>query len=98
MTTTRHVPYAQRLARESVRFGLRVGGSLLKHAPGLLGIGLAGLPLAILGMGRSDHEEPAGIEDSFNPVNWKSGYNYDEDGNPAAVPQNELDKYHNGFI
>jgi hypothetical protein len=98
MANTRHVPYAERLARESVKFGLRVGGSLLKHAPGLLGIGLAGLPLALLGMGGGNDNDPVGIDDSFNPVNWKTGYNYDEDGIPAAVPQDELDRYHNGFI
>nr|WP_145550043.1 hypothetical protein [Variovorax boronicumulans] len=98
MPKTRHVPYAERLARESAKFGLRVGGSLLKHAPGLLGIGLAGLPLALLGMGSRGAEERPGGDLSFTPVDWKTGYNYDENGTPAAVPQDELDRYHNGFI
>ena len=95
---TRHVPYAQRLARESLKFGLRVGGSLLKHTPGLLGLGIVGLPLAVLGMGGGDQEESAKSGDSSNPANWKAGYFYDEDGNPGIVPQDELDRYHNGHI
>lgn len=47
--TKKPVPYAERLARESVKFGLRVGGSFVRHGPGLLKAGLLGLPLAMLG-------------------------------------------------
>ena len=96
--TEQHVPYAQRLARESVKFGLRVGGSLFRHGPGLFAAGLVGLPFAILGLGRKDEDEPVQPDESFIPLNWKSGYLYDENGNPGIVPQDELDRYHNGFI
>lgn len=91
---TSHVPYAQRLARESVKFGVRVGGTLLKHA----GLGLVALPLAMVGLGRKDADEPPEDENIFNSVNSRGGYIYDETGSPHMVPQDELDKYHNGFI
>ncbi len=64
MTTNKKppVPYAERLARESVKFGLRVGGSFLRHGPGLLRAGVFGLPLLLMGMAAS-HDSDEGVAD-----------------------------------
>lgn len=93
--TKKPVPYAERLARESVKFGLRVGGTLLRHAPGLLKTGIVGLPLAILGLARSDRDVSEEQEevDRF-PVDaieaWDQGvHNGEKPGNGL------LDRYGN---
>lgn len=93
------VPYAERLARESVKFGLRLGGSLLRHTPGLLKIGVIGMPLVILGAGqRTASTDPEDDEDIFNAVTSEAGLIYDEHGEPHIVAQNELDDYNHGLI
>lgn len=91
---TSHTPYAQRLARESVKFGLRVGGTLLKHA----GLGLVAVPFAIAGLGRKDADEAGEDEDIFNSVNSRAGLMYDEYDTPHIVPQDDIERLHNGFI
>lgn len=91
---TSHVPYAQRLARESVKFGLRVGGTLLKHA----GLGLVAFPFAMAGLGRKDADETVDDEDIFNSVNSRAGLMYDEYDTPHMVPQDDIDRLHNGFM
>lgn len=93
-SNTSHVPYAQRLARESVKFGVRVGGTLLKHA----GLGLLALPVAMLTGGSRDADEAVAGDNGSHPANWKTGYLHDENGTPGIVPQDELEDYHNGFI
>jgi hypothetical protein len=98
MPKTRHVPYAERLARESVKFGLRMGRSLLKHAPGLLGIGLAGLPLALLGMGAESADDSDEKPRGFDSIDSRGGYMFDETVRPHALAQDDIDKYHHGLL
>lgn len=97
--TKKPVPYAERLARESVKFGLRVGGSLLRHGPGLLKAGLLGAPLLLLGIGGksdgTDDENASGISDQGNSA---AGVRYDEFGEPDFVAENEADDYNRGLI
>lgn len=97
--TKKPVPYAERLARESVKFGLRMGGSLLRHGPGLLKAGLFGLPLAMFGM--TSREESAdeftgtGISDQGDSA---AGVRYDEFDQPDFVAQSEVDDYNRGLM
>ncbi len=99
--TKRPVPYAERLARESVKFGLRVGGSLLRHTPGLLKIGILGLPLALLGAsGNRDEEEFGEAEaDRSNEFEVRGDLVYDGHGELLSpLTEKELDDYNHGLI
>lgn len=97
MTSTRKpaVPYAERLARESVKFGMRVGGSFLRHGPGLLKAAVFGVPVALLGMygrDRDDRESQDDLDqvpaDAYEA--WDQGiHNGDKPGNGL------LDRYGN---
>lgn len=95
--TKKPVPYAERLARESVKFGLRVGGTLLRHAPGLLKAAVIGLPLAMLGTATADRDAAGhDVDNELDHVPadayeaWDQGiHNGDKPGNGL------LDRYGN---
>lgn len=99
--TKKPVPYAERLARESVKFGLRVGGSLLRHGPGLFKAGLFGLPIALLGgIGtKRDWElrdDPVEEADAFEV---RGDLTYDAHGEVVSpLTEKELDDYNHGLI
>jgi hypothetical protein len=108
MTSTRKpaVPYAERLARESVKFGLRVGRSFVRHGPGLLKAGILGLPLAMLGgLGGSRRDDPT--EENPASTHRRADFLYVENGShsasypttdPLFSSDQEFNDYHDGKI
>lgn len=106
--TKKPVPYAERLARESVKFGLRMGGSFLRHGPALLKAGLLGLPLAMLGgLGRGPRDD--GADEGLVSATRRPDLLYADGAEHSAIApmgsdepifmsEDEFNDYHDGKI